>query len=90
MKQALKSKVTAWAAFILVIIYLVCTFRMRMEWWAFIVVFCVFMAAFLNLSVSYLRTINRIIASKLNTWAIIFCILFVVAFVGEWIAMYAS
>ncbi len=88
MKRFFQSKGAAWAAFILVLIYLVATFKMRIAWWFYIDVFCIFMAAFLNLLVVYLRNINRFVAQKLNTWAFVFGLLFLFAFIGEWIAAY--
>ncbi|MDE6805626.1 MAG: hypothetical protein K2J05_02340 [Muribaculaceae bacterium] len=51
-------------------------------------VFFIFMAAFLNLVVCYIRNINRPVAQTLNNWALIFGLLFIAAFIGEWIAVY--
>lgn len=82
----LKSKTTAWLAFGLVILLLVLTFSMRTVWWAFIDVFFAFMAAFVNLVSVTVKKINPIVSNKLNTWTIVFGILFVIAFIGEWIA----
>lgn len=88
MKKFLQSKVTAWAAFILVLIFLVCSFKSRIEWWMFIDVFFLFMAAFVNLVVCYIRNINSPVARMLNNWSLIFGLLFILAFIGEWIAAY--
>lgn len=90
MKKFFQSKGAAWAAFILVLIYLVTTFKMRMAWWMYIDVFCIFMASFLNLMICYVRNINPPVAQKLNNWVFIFGILFVLAFIGEWCAFYIN
>ena len=88
MKRVLKSKLTAWLAFALVVVLLVVTFRMRVVWWAFIDIFFAFMATFVNvLSVSVCR-INPVVADKLNTAAFILGILFIVSFVVEWALFY--
>ena len=91
MKNFFSSKGAAWTAFILVLIYLVATFKssVRIAWWAYADVFCIFMATFLNLVMSYIRKVNRIVAQKLNTWAFIFGMLFIVAFIAEWVAYFA-
>ncbi|MDE6812162.1 MAG: hypothetical protein K2J15_07430 [Muribaculaceae bacterium] len=88
MSKILNSKLTAWLAFGLVIILLVLTYAMRTVWWAFIDVFFAFMASFVNLVSVTVRKINPVVSGKLNTWTLIFCVLFVLAFVGEWIAFY--
>ena len=88
MKKFLQSKGAAWAAFIAVLVYLVVSFKSRMftAWWMLIDVFCLFMATFLYLVIAYIRNVNRPVADKLNTWAFIFGVLFVIALFGEWIA----
>ncbi len=90
MKKFLQSKAFAWIAFIVALAYLVMGFKSRsgIAWWAFIDVFFVFMAAFLNLVMCYVRNVNRIVADKLNTWVFVFGILFILAFIGEYIAIY--
>lgn len=88
MKKFFQSKGVAWAAFVCVLIYLVATFKSRMAWWMFIDVFFIFMATFLNLVMCYVRKVNRFVAKKLNTWTLVFGLLFILAFIGEWIALY--
>lgn len=83
-----KSKLFAWLSFALVIVLLVVTFKMRTVWWAFIDIFFAFMAAFVNLVAVTVSRINPKVSGMLNTWTLIFCILFIVAFIGEWIAFY--
>ena len=88
MSKFWQSKGAAWAAFIVVLIFLVATFRHRSEWWMFIDVFFIFMAAFLNLVVTYVKNINRPVAMKLNNCAFVSGILFLISFFAEWAAFY--
>ncbi|MDE5902165.1 MAG: hypothetical protein K2H21_02990 [Muribaculaceae bacterium] len=100
MKKFMQSKGAAWAAFILVLVYMVVTFRMRADlcskmdieggagWWMYIDMFFIFMSAFLNLLVCYLRNLNAYVARKLNTWSLVFGLLFVAALIGEYVALY--
>ena len=90
MKKILRSKLTAWIAFAVVIVLLVVTFQIRTVWWAFIDIFFAFMAAFVNLVSVTVEKINPIVSRKLNFWTLVFCILFILAFIGEWIAFYCS
>lgn len=85
MKNFLNSKLTAWLAFGLVIVMIVVTFKMRTAWWAFSDIFFVFMATFINLVSVTVKKINPIVSNKLNTWTLIFGILFICAFIAEWI-----
>ena len=86
MKNIFNSKLTAWLAFALVIVLLVATYQMRTVWWAFIDVFFAFMASFVNLVSVTVRHINPIVSRKLNIWTLVFGVLFVLTFIGEWIA----
>lgn len=85
MTKIFKSRLTAWLAFALVIVLLVVTFRVRTVWWAFIDIFFAFMAAFVNLVAVNVRRLNPVVSARLNTAAFIFGILFIVAFLAEWI-----
>lgn len=82
----MQSKQAAWLAFVLVLVYMVVTFKFRMEigWWMYIDIFFIFMAAFMNLLICYLRKINPFVARKLNTFAFLFGLLFLVALIAEW------
>lgn len=86
MTRFFRSKLFAWLAFALVIVMIVATFAVRTEWWKFIDVFFAFMAAFINLVSVTIKRINPIVSGMLNKWTAIFCILFILAFIGEWIA----
>lgn len=83
-----KTKWAAWAAFILVLVLLVGTFNLRTVWWAFIDIFFAFMAAFTNLLAVTVNRLNPYVSNKLYLWAFIFCILWVLSLIGEWIAFY--
>lgn len=86
MTRFIKSKTFAWLAFAVVVILLVATFSMRPAWWAFIDIFFAFMAAFVNLMAVTLQKVNAVVSRILYKWVFIFCILWVIAFIGEWIA----
>ncbi|MBD5295902.1 MAG: hypothetical protein HDS25_06240 [Bacteroides sp.] len=86
MTRFFRSKLFAWLAFALVIIMLVATFSVRTVWWGFIDIFFAFMAAFINLMAVILKKINPVVSRMLDKWTFIFCILFLLAFIGEWIA----
>lgn len=82
----LRSKLFAWCAFALVIIFMGITFSFRPAWWAFIDLFFLFMASFINLCAVMIQKINPLVSQKLNPFVLIFLILFVIAFLGEWLA----
>lgn len=86
MKKFLQSKITAWLAFLLVIVVLALTFKMRTPWWAFIDIFFLFMASFIFLIAVYIKKVNIPVANTLYNCSFIFGILWVLAFIGEWIA----
>lgn len=86
MKKILQSKWTAWLAFIVTIILLVVTFKLRTPWWTFTDIFFLFMASFTNLMAVYLKKVNSIVSGKLYTAAFLFAILWAIAFIAEWVA----
>lgn len=88
--KILKTKWAAWAAFILVLVLLVGTFSLRTAWWAFIDIFFAFMAAFTNLLAVTVSKMNPYVSKKLYFWAFIFCVLWVLSLIGEWIAFGAA
>ncbi|MDE5653847.1 MAG: hypothetical protein K2G75_05200 [Muribaculaceae bacterium] len=87
MTRFIRSKTFAWCAFLLVIVVLIATFSLRTAWWAFIDIFFIFMAAFVNLMAVTLKKINPAVGRMLNKWTLVFCVLWLLAFIGEWIAM---
>ena len=87
MKQTLtRSKEAAWAAFVLVIVVLVATFAMRPVWWSFFDIFFASMAAFCHLVAVMVQSINTRVSGKLDTCALVFIVLAILAFIGEYIA----
>lgn len=88
MTRFFRSKLFAWLAFALVIVLLVLTFSIRTVWWAYIDVFFAFMASFINVVAVSVEKINPIVSKMLNKWVFTFCILFIIAFIGEWFALY--
>lgn len=86
MTRFFRSKLFAWLAFALVLTLMGTTFTLRTEWWAFIDIFFAFMAAFINLVAVTVKKINPVVSRMLNRWTAIFCVLFILAFIGEWIA----
>lgn len=87
MTQFFRTKLFAWLAFALVLIMICMTFTLRVQWWQFIDIFFAFMAAFINLVAVTVRRINPIVSKKLDFFSALFCILFILAFIGEWIAL---
>ena len=83
----LKSKATAWAAFALVVVFLVCTFRMRTQWWAFTNVFFLFLMAFSHAVALTIEPLNARASRKLDFAALVCAVLAVVALAVEAIIM---
>ena len=86
MNKVFKSKIAALVAFFLVIIVIILTFGLRPAWWAFIDLFFAFMAAFCHLVALYLGRMNPYIGKRMEMFALIFAVLTVLSFVGEYIA----
>nr|QJR98300.1 hypothetical protein Muribac2_240 [uncultured Muribaculaceae bacterium] len=86
MASILKSKAAAWGAMILVVLVIILTFSLRPAWWAFIDEFFMFMAVFCQLVALYLWKLNPYVGKKLQTFAMYFGILMVIALIGEYIA----
>lgn len=83
MYEILKSKTVAWLAFILVIVAVVSTFGLRSEWWTFCDIFFIFMATFSHLIAVNISKFNAYASRKLDTAALVFAILFIIALAGE-------
>lgn len=73
---------------LLVIVAICCTFPHRMVWWAFIDVFCFFMGTFIHLMSTLQPLALQSISRKLDLVAMIFCLLGIVALIGEGIAFW--
>ena len=86
MKNPIESKLMAWLALAIVIAVIVITFQYRQAWWSFIDLFFAFMMVFCQLAGLYIKSFNPYAGKKLQTFACIFLILMILAFIGEYIA----
>lgn len=86
MGSLLRSKIVAWLALLIVVAVIIITFEFRTAWWGFIDVFFAFMMVFSQLVALYIGGFNPYAAKKLQSFAAIFLILAILAFVGEFIA----
>ena len=85
MKNPLQSKFVAWIALAIIIIVIVTTFQFRQAWWAFFDLFFAFMMVFCQLVSLYIVRFNPYAGKKLQTFAFLFLILTVLAFIGEYV-----
>lgn len=88
MNGLLKSKIAAWVMMAVIIAFLCFTFSMRTVWWAYIDVFCAFMMAFCHLLALNFLKISVAASRKLDNIAIVFGILFVIAFLVEYMLLH--
>lgn len=86
MKNPLQSTLVAWIALILVVIVIITTFQYRQAWWSFIDLFFAFMMVFCQLAGLYISRFNVYAGKKLQSFAAIFLVLMILAFIGEYIA----
>lgn len=87
MKSLLQNKILCWVALLLTVIYMVITFTCKamLGWWSFCDVFFIFMAIFAHLCALYLSRLNPYASRTLDLFAFILLLLFVVAFIVEWV-----
>ena len=85
MKNPLQSTLVAWIAMIIVVIVIITTFQYRQAWWSFIDLFFAFMMVFSQLAGLYIRRFNPYAGKRLQSFAFIFLILMILAFIGEYI-----
>lgn len=86
MKKLLKSKAVAAILLILVVVSIICSFKVRTAPWMFIDVFFLFMAAFTHLMALIISKFSIPSSKTLENIALVCGILFVLAFIGEYIA----
>ena len=86
MSNVMQSRAAAWGGLVLVLVVMVLTFSLRTEWWTFIDQFFLFMMAFCHLAACYLTKVSFLASRKLDVFALICGILFVLALLGEYIA----
>lgn len=84
----MKSKILSAFGLVMVIVIICITFAYRLEWWAFIDVFCFFMAAFLHLLATLQPLALRSAAHRIDFIAMIMMIAGILSFIGEAIAFY--
>lgn len=84
--RLLKSKITAWAALMAVVVMIALTFRMRCAWWACIDTFFAFMMAFAHLAALYLERFNAFASRRLDMIALVCGFMTLLAIIGEYIA----
>lgn len=88
MKKSSVQKLSAWTGLIMVILFLIGTFKWRLSWWMFIDVFFWFMAAFACLVALYFSKANPAVAQKLNNISWVCVMLAIIAFGVEWALLY--
>lgn len=86
MKNLLKSKIAALAAFIVVIVIVIATFSLRVQWWCFIDIFFAFMAVFSHLAALLLGKFSPHAGKLLDKTAFWCLVLAVLSFVAEFVA----
>lgn len=84
----MKSKAISAVALLGAIVILCVTFAYRIEWWAFIDIFCFFVASFLHLLATFQPPALRAAAHKIDLIAMTLVLVGVAAFIGEGIAFY--
>lgn len=85
MNKLLKSKLATVILLALIVLLIVFTFRLRTAWWMFCDIFFLFMMAFSHMMALSVQKISIPSAKKLDSAAMIFGILFVVALIAEFI-----
>lgn len=85
----LKSKIAALAALVLVIVLIGVTFSMRPAWWCFFDIFFAFMMVFCHLLALQLVKMSKAASRKLDTAAMVFGVLTVIALIVEYIVLHA-
>lgn len=82
----LKSKGLAWLAFIIMLIVLVVTFKMRAVWWNYFDIFFAFMMVFTHLMATVVNKFNSRASRQLDMIALVAGVLTVLSIIGEYIA----
>lgn len=77
----IESKLTAWVAFVLVVVLIILSFLAHTPWWGFIAIFFAFIAIFAHLAALYLRKMSVAASRKLETCAFICGLLAVVGMI---------
>lgn len=84
--KILKSKTTAWCAFLLILLVIILTYPLRCVWWAYFDIFFAFMMVFMHVIALTIEKYNVLASSKLEKISLIMGIMTVLSLIGEWIA----
>ena len=85
MRNPLQSKLVAWIALAIVVAVIVTTYQYRQAWWSFIDLFFAFMMVFTQLAGLYISRFNPYAGKKLQSFAFVFLVLMILAFIAEYI-----
>lgn len=87
MKSLLSNKIICWFALFLVTVYIAVCFswKAQLGWWAFCDGFFIFMSVFTHICALYLKKANPYASQKLDLFAFVAFILFILSFIIEWI-----
>lgn len=87
MAKLFKSKQFILLCLIIVVVFIIMTFKSRTHWWTFFDAFFSFMAVFSQLMAITLEKTNKFAAKKLEIIALVMLVLMIVALVAEAIAL---
>lgn len=79
------SKIMAWGSLVIIMAWMVVTVTHEVAWWGYIDVFMGFMAVFSHLASIYLVKVSPMASKRLDTIAMVFIILALIAFIVEYI-----
>lgn len=83
--KLMESKATAWVAMVMVVAMVVLSMLLRTPWYGLIAEFLCFLGVFSHLSSLYLRKMSYPASRKLDTFALVFILLSLAAFLVEYI-----
>lgn len=83
--RLIESKATAWTAMVIVIAMVVLSMFLKTPWYGLIAEFFCFVGVFAHLASLYLNRMSQAAGRKLETCALVFIILSLVAFVTEYV-----
>lgn len=83
--KLIESKATAWVAMAIVVSMVVMSMLLKTPWYGFIAEFFCFVGVFAHLASLYLSRMSLAAGKKLETCALVFIVLSLVAFVTEYV-----
>lgn len=87
MAKLFKSKQFILLCLIIVVVFIIITFKNRTHWWTFFDAFFMFMAVFAQLMAITLEKMNKFAAKKLEIIVLVMLVLMIIALVAEAIAL---